>query len=340
MGATTNLQWRLASRPPGEPEESDFELVETPLPEPGDGEVLMRSIYLSLDPYMRGRMRDVKSYVPPVQIGEVMVGGVVGEVVISKNPDFAPGDIVEGRIGWQKYGVSDAASLRKVDPALAPISTAIGILGMPGMTAYFGLLEVGQPKPGETVLVSAASGAVGGLVGQIAKIKGCRAVGIAGSDEKCRYVVDELGFDAAFNYKATSDLDSAIDEVCPDGVDVYFDNVGGKILDAVMRRINFKARIAICGMISEYNLQKPELVPRLTRSLLVNRARMEGLIVFDFVDRFAEGFRQMGEWLSDGKLRYKEDIVEGLEKAPRAFIGLLRGENFGKLMVKVGEDPT
>ena len=249
MTDLTNRQWLLKSRPPGVPEAGNFELVEIPVPEPGDGEVLVRSVYLSLDPYMRGRMRDVKSYVPPVQIGELMEGGGVGEVIASNNPKFAKGDIVEGRLGWQEYALSDGASLRNVDPSLAPISTANGILGMPGMTAYFGFLDVGQPREGETVVVSAASGAVGGLVGQIAKIKGCRAVGIAGSDEKCRYVEDELGFDAAINYK-TQDLHEALKQACPEGVDVYFDNVGGAMLDAVLRHINIKARIVICGMIS------------------------------------------------------------------------------------------
>ena len=341
MNVTTNRQILLAKRPPGTPEESDFELVEAPMPTPGEGEVLVRSIYLSLDPYMRGRMRDVKSYAPPLPIGGVMEGGMVGEVVESKNPAFKAGDFVEERLGWQEYGVSDGSGLRKLDPAVAPISTANGVLGMPGMTAYFGLLEVGEPKAGDTVLVSAASGAVGALVGQIAKIKGCRAVGIAGSDEKCRYVVEELGFDDAFNYKtAGPDLNAAIVKSCPDGVDVYFDNVGGKILDAVLRHIRLHARVVICGMISEINLTEPELAPRATRALLVNRARMQGLIVFDWVDRYREGIEQMAAWLKSGELKYKEDIVKGLENAPKAFIGLLRGENFGKLLVRVGDDPT
>ncbi len=339
MTDLTNRQWLLKSRPPGAPEEGNFELAETPVPDPSDGEVLVRSIYLSLDPYMRGRMRDVKSYVPPVQLGDVMEGGGVGEVVASNNTKFAKGEIVEGRLGWQEYMLSDGASLRKVDPSLAPISTANGILGMPGMTAYFGFLDVGLPKEGETVVVSAASGAVGGLVGQIAKIKGCRAVGIAGSDEKCRYIVDELGFDAAIDYK-TQDLHEALKQACPDGVDVYFDNVGGATLDTVLRHINIKARIVICGMISEYNLAGPELVPRHTRFLLVNRARMEGLIVFDFLKRYPEGMKQMAEWLEAGKLKYREDIVEGLENMPKAFIGLLRGENFGKMMIKAGDEPA
>ena len=339
MTDLTNRRWLLASRPPAAPEAGNFELAEVPVPDPGEGEVLVRSIYLSLDPYMRGRMRDVKSYVPPVQIGEVMECGGVGEVVASNNAKFASGDIVEGRLGWQEYFLSDGASLRQVDPSLAPISTANGILGMPGMTAYFGLLDVGLPKEGDTVVVSAASGAVGGLVGQIAGIKGCRAVGIAGGEDKCRHIVDELGFDGAIDYKS-QDLHEALKQACPNGIDVYFDNVGGATLDTVLRHINIKARIVICGMISEYNLTEPELVPRHTRFLLVRRARMEGLIVFDFLERYPEGMKQMAEWLNTGKLKYREDIVEGLESMPKAFIGLLRGENFGKLMIKAGGDPA
>jgi len=338
MSEIMNRQWLLKSRPPGAVEEDNFELVERPLAEPGDGELVVRSIYLSLDPYMRGRMRDVKSYVPPVAIGDVMEGGGVGEVIASRNSKFAIGDIVEGRFGWQTYVLSDGSGLRKVDPSIAPISTANGILGMPGMTAYFGLLDVGQPAAGETVVVSAASGAVGGLVGQIAKIKGCRAVGIAGGADKCRYILDELGYDAAVDYKS-QDLDAALDEACPDGVDIFFDNVGGKTLDAVLRHINVKARIVICGMISEYNLTAPELAPRPTRALLVNRARMEGLIVFDYLKRYPEGLAQMAAWLKEGKLKYREDVMEGFENMPRALIRLLSGQNFGKQLLKVADEP-
>ncbi len=339
MSNMTNRQWLLRSRPSGEPTQDDFELVKTPVPDPGAGQVLVRSVYLSLDPYMRGRMNDVKSYVPPVPIGGVMEGGGVGEVVASNDPKFSQGEYVEGRLGWQEYPVADGRGLRKVDPSLAPISTANGILGMPGMTAYFGLLDVGGPKEGETVVVSAASGAVGGLVGQIAGIKGCRTVGIAGSDEKCRYVTGELGFDAVVNYKS-QDLHAALRETCPDGIDVYFDNVGGATLDTVLRRINQHARIVICGMISEYNLTEPELAPRPTRSLLVNRARMQGFIVTDFLKRYPEGLAQMAAWLEAGRLKYKEDITDGIENMPGAFIRLLRGENFGKALVKVGNDPA
>jgi len=334
----TNHRILLKSRPKAEPEPGNFELVEEPIPEPGDGQALVRAVYLSLDPYMRGRMRDVKSYVPPTQIGEVMPGAVVGEVMASRDPSVSVGDIVEAYHGWQEYGVTEAKRLRKVDPRLAPISTALGVLGMPGMTAYFGLLEVGQPKAGETVVVSAASGAVGGVVGQIAKIKGCRAIGIAGGKAKCDYVRDELGFDACIDYKA-EDLDAALKAACPDGIDVYFDNVGGKTLDAVLKRINLRARIVICGMISEYNLTGPDLAPRPTRALLVNRARMQGVLIFDHIERFPEALKALGEWVRSGKIKYRESVAEGLENAPAAFIGLLRGENFGKQLVKVGEAP-
>lgn len=337
MAGDTNRQWLLANRPAGEPSESDFEMIEGPVPEPGDGEFVARALYLSLDPYMRGRMRDVKSYAAPAALGEVMVGGVVSQVIASNNAAFAEGDIVQGNFGWQEYAASDGAGVQLVDASLAPISTAVGVLGMPGMTAYFGLLEVGQPAAGETVVVSAASGAVGGVVGQIARIKGCQAVGIAGGPEKCAYVTDEFGFDAAIDYKAAPDLRAALADACPDGIDVYFDNVGGATLDAVLSLINLHARIAICGMISEYNLTAPELAPRPTRALLVNRARMQGLLVHDWADRRAEGIAQMAAWIGEGKLQYREDVIEGIENMPKAFLRLLRGENFGKQLVKAGD---
>ena len=260
---------------------------------------------------MRGRMRDVKSYAPPAALGEVMIGGVVSQIVASNNAAFAENDIVQGNFGWQEYAVSDGADVHRVDGSLAPISTALGVLGMPGMTAYFGLLEVGQPVTGETVVVSAASGAVGGVVGQIAKINGCRAVGIAGGGEKCAYLTDVLGFDAAVDYKAGPDLRAALNGACPDGIDVYFDNVVGATLDTVLSLINLHARIAICGMISEYNLIAPELAPRPTRALLVNRARMQGLLVHDWADRRAEGIAQMASWIKAGELVYKEDAIDG-----------------------------
>jgi NADPH-dependent curcumin reductase CurA len=334
-----NRQILLAARPRGFPQESDFRLADTAMPEPGPGEILVRGIYLSLDPYMRGRMSAQRSYVPPAELGQVMEGGVVGEVVRSENPRFAVGQIVEGRLGWQEYAISNGTGVRLIDPRVAPISTALGVLGMPGLTAYFGLLEVGQPKPGETVVVSAASGAVGGLVGQIAKIKGCRAVGLAGSDRKVDYLVHGLGYDAGINYKTATDLDAALVEACPNGVDVYFDNVGGPITEAVSRHVNLFARFAVCGLISQYNLEAPELAPRNERFVLVNRVRIQGFIVFDFAARYKEGLGQLTAWLREGKLKYREDVVDGLERAPAALIGLLQGKNFGKQLVRVGPEP-
>jgi NADPH-dependent curcumin reductase CurA len=333
-------QVRLAARPVGYPKETDFRLVESPVPEPGTGEFLVRVIYLSLDPYMRGRMSEARSYVPPVTLGDVMEGGTVGEVVRSNHPGYAVGDIVEGRLGWQEYAVSAGKGVRKLDPTVAPISTALGVLGMPGLTAYFGLLEVGQPKPGETVVVSAASGAVGGLVGQIAKLKGCRAVGLAGSDAKVDYITRELGFDAGINYRMAPDLDAALHAACPGGIDVYFDNVGGRITEAVSRHVNAFARFAICGLISQYNLTEPELAPRNERFVLVNRVRIQGFIVFDFAARYRDGLAQLTEWVRQGQLKYREHFVDGLERAPAALIGLLQGKNFGKMVVRVGPGPV
>jgi NADPH-dependent curcumin reductase CurA len=334
---TTNKQITLAVRPVGFPKESDFRLVEAPVPTPGPGQFLVQSLYLSVDPYMRGRMTAAKSYAPPVELGGVMVGGVVGQVVESHHPRFAAGEIVEGYFGWQQYAVSDGAGVRKVDPSLAPISTALGVLGMPGLTAYFGLLEIGKPQPGETVVVSGAAGAVGSLVGQIAKIQGCHVVGIAGTDEKVRHVVEELGFDSAFNYKSARNYRAKLKTLCPQGIDVYFDNVGGAITDAVIPLLNVRARLVICGQISQYNLERPEMGPRWLWALIVKQARAEGFLVFQFADRFEEGIRQMAQWLKEGKLKYRENIIEGLENAPRAFIGMLKGENIGKQLVKVAD---
>ena len=337
--STMNRQILLAARPAGFPKDSDFKVVESPVPTPEDGQILVRSIYLSVDPYMRGRMNDVKSYAPPVQIDEVMGGGVVARVVQSDNPGFKEGDIVEGMFGWQDYAVSDGQGVRKIDPTLAPISTALGVLGMPGLTAYFGLLEIGNPQPGETVVVSGAAGAVGSLVGQIAKIKGCRVVGIAGGDEKIAYLTAELGFDAAFNYKTENDYYQKLSEFCPSGIDVYFDNVGGAITDVVFRLINTKARISICGQISQYNLEKPEMGPRLILTmLLVRQARAEGFLVFQFANKYPEGLKQMAQWLKEGKLKYKEDIELGIENTPRAFMAMLKGRNVGKQLVKISEE--
>jgi NADPH-dependent curcumin reductase CurA len=333
-----NRQIVLRSRPVGMPKPSDFDLVESPLPTPKDGEVLTRTIYLSLDPYMRGRISGARSYAQSVEPGQVIVGGTVGEVLESRHPAVARGDLVLGYDGWQSHAVSNGGALRKLDPKQAPISTALGVLGMPGMTAYVGLLDIGRPKPGETVVVSAASGAVGSAVGQIAKIKGARAVGIAGSPDKCDYVVRELGFDACVNYK-TGDLPAALKAACPSGIDVYFENVGGDVLRAVMTLLNQNARIPLCGLISQYNATEPTPGPDL-RAFLFNRVLLKGFIVSDHLDRMGDFLAECGGWLREGRLKHREDIVGGLEKAPGAFIGLLQGKNFGKLLVRVGEDPT
>ena len=334
----TNKQIVLTARPVGFPKDSDFKLIESPIPNAGDGQILVQSIFVSVDPYMRGRMNDVKSYAAPVAIGGVMGGGAVGKVIQSNNTSFKEGDIVEGMFGWQEYAVSNGQGVRKIDPSLAPISTALGILGMPGLTAYFGLLEIGKPRPGETVVVSGAAGAVGSVVGQIAKIKDCRAVGIAGADDKVAYLTGELGFDAALNYKTVDDYYAKLKELCPNGIDVYFDNVGGAITDAVFRLINTKARISICGQISQYNLEKVEFAPRsILTSLLVKQARAEGFLVFQFADRYPEALGQMAQWLNEGKLKYAEDIEEGIENTPRAFMAMLKGRNTGKQLVKVAD---
>jgi NADPH-dependent curcumin reductase len=328
----------LARRPPAEVVETDFRMEEVAVPEPGPGQLLVRVIYLSLDPYMRGRMRDVPSYAPPVGLGQVMTGGTVGEVVKSNHPDYKVGDIVEDRLGWQEYAIAPGPALRKVDPSVGPISFANSVLGMPGMTAYFGLYEIGQPKPGETVVVSAAAGAVGQVVGQLAKIAGCRAVGIAGGVGKCTFVRDTLGFDACIDYKAEKDLAGAVRAACPGGVDVYFDGVGGPVSDAVLGNLNFYARIALCGSISQYSTAEPG--PRLMGTFVGKRVRAQGFIVWDFNARYAPAMKQMAEWLRSGRLKYQEDIVDGIDKAPRAFIGLLKGNNFGKMQVKLGSDST
>lgn len=330
-----NKQILLAARPVGLPKESDFTLLEGEIQTVSSGELIVQVLYLSLDPYMRGRMSDAKSYAEPLAIGDVMIGAGVGKVVHSNHRNFRVGDIVEGMLGWQQHSVSKGATLRKIDPAIAPISTALGVLGMPGLTAYFGLLDICQPKPGETVVISGAAGAVGSCAGQIAKIKGCRVIGIAGSDDKVEYLTGEFGFDAAFNYKRDSDYLAKLQELCPNGIDCYFDNVGGAITDAVLRHINTKARIAICGQISQYNLEKPELGPRILSTLLIKTAKAQGFLVFQYAERYAEGLTQLAAWLRDGKLKYREEIAEGIENAPRAFIGMLQGQNTGKQLVRV-----
>jgi len=329
-----NREIRFASRPTGMPTLDNFKIVDADMRQLNDGEVSVRTLYISVDPYLRGRMREARSYVAPFEVGQVIVSGVVGEVVESRAPDFAPGEIVTGMLGWRLYNVAKVPELRKVDPRVAPITTALGVLGVPGLSAYFGLLDIGKPKEGETVVVSGAAGAVGMTVCQLAKIKGCRAVGIAGSDEKNQYLTAQLGVDAAINYKS-ADLGKALKEACPNRIDVYFDNVGGEISDAVLPLLNQGARIVLCGQISLYNLDKPDVGPRPQPALLVNRAMMKGFIITDYAARFAEGVVNLAQWLVAGKLKYAETVVEGFENTPKAFIGLLKGENLGKQIVKV-----
>ena len=326
-----NRRVLLASRPSGWVTEADFRIEEAPLPEPAQGEVLVRNLWLSLDPYMRGRMSDAKSYVKGVELGEVMVGQTAGEVVESRHSTLRVGDKVLTQLGWQLYGTTREAM--RVDERRAPLSAYLGVLGMPGMTAYFGLKEIGQPKAGETVVVSAASGAVGSVVGQLARLWGCRAVGIAGGPAKCEYVRKELGFDACVDYKA-GDLGAALKDACPKGVDVYFDNVGGEIFDTLLARMNLHARVVVCGLISEYNATQPYAI-RNWRAVLVNRIRLQGMIVFDWKERYGEALGALAGYFGQGRLKYRESVVEGLENAPRGLIALLRGENFGKQLVKL-----
>jgi NADPH-dependent curcumin reductase CurA len=294
---------------------------------------------LSVDPYMRALISGKATYREPVEIGELMVGGTVGTVVESRHPDFTEGDVVSGYWGWQEHGLVDGEGIERVDTSLAPMSTALGVLGMPGMTAYFGLLEIGRPREGETVFVSGAAGAVGELVGQIAKIKGCRVAGSAGSDVKIDFLINELGFDGAFNYKGVRNYLSRVRKVCPDGVDVYFDNVGGPLTDAVFMQLNQCARVVICGQIDQYNKKRVPRGPRLLWQLLLKQARAEGFLVFQFAERYDEGRKQMAQWLREGRIKYRQSIVDGLENAPRAFIGLFEGENIGKQLVRVAQEP-
>jgi len=333
-----NRQVLFKSRPEGLPTEANFEFIETPEARPRDGEISRRTIYLSVDPYMRGRMNPGKSYVPPMEVGQLMVGGTVSQVIESRHPEYKAGDFIVGSDGWQTHAVGDTKGLRKLDPKQAPISYALGVLGGPGLTAYVALLDIGKPKPGETVVVSAAAGAVGSIAGQIARIKGCRAVGIAGSDEKCDFVTRELRFDACVNYKKP-DLVAALKAACPNGVDVYFDNVAGPILEAVLKIINKFARIPLVGLISQYNEAKLPAGPNLG-SILVNRATIQGMIVFDHFHRMPDFLRDVSQWLRSGEMKAPEDIIEGFDNAPSALIGLFRGENIGKRIVKVSEDPS
>jgi NADPH-dependent curcumin reductase len=342
LATAVNHQIRLAARPVGSPKDSDWQFSEEAVAPPAEGGVLVRTLYLSLDPAMRGWMNEGKSYIAPVGIGEVMRAGGVGVVVASKNPVFAVGDKVSASLGVQEYALFPAdqikrAGLVKIDPRLGSDTQWLNVLGMPGMTGYFGLMDVGQPKAGETVVVSGAAGAVGQTVGQLAKIKGCRVVGIAGGPDKCRWVVDELGFDACIDYKSGS-VREGLKQHCPDGVDIYFDNVGGDILDTVLTRIRRKARIIICGAISQYNNTTPVQGPKNYLSLLVNRARMEGIVVFDYADRYHLAVAEMAGYLKDGRMKSKEDVVDGLAQFPSALLKLFSGQNFGKLVLKVAAE--
>ncbi|HWN20712.1 MAG TPA: NADP-dependent oxidoreductase [Gaiellaceae bacterium] len=329
-----NRQITLAARPVGFPQESDFALLETPVPEPGPGQVLVRSHWLSLDPYMRGRMSEARSYAKPTQVGEVMTGQAVGEVVESDDGRYAVGELVVGQLGWQEYTLARGGALRKIDTTVAPAQAYLHVLGTTGLTAYFGLIDVGRPKPGDTVVVSGAAGAVGQVVGQLARIAGCRTVGVAGGPEKVVELRELYGYDVGIDYKA-DDVNAALKDACPRGVDVYFDNVGGALSETIFRRLALGARVAVCGQISQYNLTEPEFAPRSLGFLIVFRARLEGFLVSDYAHRFDEGLTRLGALLAEGRLTYREDVTEGLEHAPRAFIGMLRGENRGKTLVQI-----
>ncbi|MGI0116608.1 NADP-dependent oxidoreductase [Zooshikella sp. RANM57] len=342
QNGTINRQWILASRPVGVPALSNFNFLESEKPTPKQGEVLLRTVYLSLDPYMRGRMSDAKSYAEPVGINEVMVGGAVCRVEVSHHPEYEVGEWVVAFSGWQDYSISDGRGLLKLGKAPARPSYALGVMGMPGLTAYMGLLDIGQPQAGETVVVAAATGAVGSLVGQIAKLKGCKVIGIAGGEEKCRSAVEDLGFDACINHKSP-DLAEQLAKACNKGIDVYFENVGGKVFDAVLPLLNPSARVPLCGLISQYNATElpngPDRMPMLMGTLLVKRIKMQGFIVFDdYGHRYNEFSQNMMQWLLEGKITYREDLVKGLENAVESFIGLLDGKNFGKLVIQVGPD--
>lgn len=339
-----STQIRLAARPVGEPQDSDFEFADVELPALQDGQLLVRVVYLSLDPYMRGRMSDARSYAAPVQLGEMMVGEAVCEVLESRSPDRAPGDFVTAYAGWQTHAVVPAKWTRRLDPAIAPISTGVGVLGMPGFTAYAGLLEIGRPQEGETVVTAAATGPVGSAVGQIAKLKGARAVGIAGGPRKCELLIEEYGFDAAVDYKAP-DFAEKLKAAVPDGIDVYFENVGGAVTEQVLRRLNLYARIPVCGLVSGYNAtsapEGPDRLPGFLGKILTLSLTVRGFIQTEFVPtHYADFQREMGAWVGEGKVRYLEDVAVGLESVPETFRGLLAGRNVGKQLVRIGDDPT
>jgi NADPH:quinone reductase len=337
MASHVNRQWLLESYPRGMASENNFRLVESSVPDPKRGQILVRTLYLSVDPYMRGRMNREGSYAEPAKLNEVMIGATVGQVVQSKNDRFKEGDFVLAYHGWQDYGLSDGGDLSSLDLAPELLPAALGALGMPGITAWYGMLEIGQPKSGQTVVISGAAGAVGSVAGQIAKMKGCRVVGLAGSEQKVRWLRDTLGFDAAVNYKATDNLKDALARACGRGVDIYFDNVGGRVTDSVLSLLNVRARIVVCGQISMYNLESPEPAAPILPVLLVRRASAKGFIISDHMDRFPEAFSQLREWVEKRRLKHEETITEGLENAPRAFLGLFEGKNMGKQVVKVSD---
>ncbi|WP_136604216.1 NADP-dependent oxidoreductase [Paenibacillus dokdonensis] len=337
MGELINRKILLIKRPEKEPDATHFKMVEAPVPDLKDEEILIQSLYLSVDPGMREMMKDQKSYTPPFQLNEVLTGRSIGRVIQSKNLNFVPGDIVYERLGWQDYSISDGKHTEKIDPNIAPISTYLGVLGVPGLCAYFGLVEIGKPQSGETVVVSGAAGAVGMIAGQIAKLLGCRVVGIAGSDHKNQYLINELGFDVAINYKTTTDIRADLQEACPNGVDVYFDNVGGDITDVVLNLINYHARIVLCGQISQYNLENPEVGPRNLNLLIKNSAMMKGFVVYDYADKNEEAISELACWIRTGQLKYKENMIKGLENAPQAFANLFQSKSFGKQLIKVSE---
>ena len=335
--ADTNRVFTLAKRPEGKPNRDTFELVERDVPEPGPGEARVRTLYLSVDPYMRDRMRAGESYAEPWGVGDPLEGGVVGEVVADNGTEFEAGDVVAGNLRWADFSTAAGPDLQRVDPDLAPISTALGVLGMPGRTAYFGTREVAQPDAGDTFVVTGAAGAVGSVAGQVAKLQGARVVGFAGSAEKVSFLEDDLGFDAGINYKETDDYRAALAEAAPGGVDAYFDNVGGPITDAVFTQLNVDARVAVCGQISQYNAEELPTGPRKLGQLIQKRATVEGFLIQDFAPRFEQATRQLGRWVQNGDITYRETVTEGLEHAPEAFLGLFEGENIGKQLVKVAD---
>ncbi|WP_454191387.1 NADP-dependent oxidoreductase [Paenibacillus sp. Marseille-Q7038] len=334
---TKNRQVLLIKRPEGLPTPGDFKFQDTEVERPQEGQVVVKTLYLSVDPYMRGRMNDSKSYIPPYQLNEVIKGGAVGEIVESKSDKYKEGDKVIGMLGWQLFNTVDDSKVTKIDESIAPVSAYLSVLGLTGLTAYFGLLDIGQPKEGETVVVSGAAGSVGMFVGQIAKIKGARVVGIAGTDEKCQYLMEELNFDAAINYKTTENIKQDLEKACPEGVDVYFDNVGGSISDAVMSLLNDHARIPLCGAISSYNSTDGDMGPRIHGQMIKTRSLLKGFVLSDYADRQSEGLQELGKWLSEGKLKYEETVVDGFDNVVEAFLQLFKGANLGKMLVKVSE---